>query len=487
MDSVPAAMGAPALPGELIPLNFANSFLGVGYHHLHDDSDSEDDECLALKVNPEQRPVVGITSIPNELLAIIFELAHEVGGCPFTISTVSRHWREVALNIPCLWVKIVINSTPSLVALSACLSRSKSSSLDVCFDGLSVDAPQSSFNQAMDLVFPHITRWRRLEVILLPPTLVQGYFLDMPIFILLSRLKGCSAPLLEHLSISGARSHVRALEAFAVDGAPMLTSMHLKDISFGNLFVPMASVTTLHLHEFRHRYDRLLSILEASPLLTRLSLQGSVLQPFLPRSISLPSLKSLRYRFPTPVTDGGVSVHFTNCLPSISAPGLETLWLVDPTDADMNFLLKAINFSADSTKLRSLILQNATFSQATYDKIFAAIPRITHFTMIQERTLEIWELLCQSSVQNPWPELCSVTLAIPWLDLIIPGPESDEALLCGLLSARIAAGHPITKLRIEKRSLQNCELDRLPKLVTLEAVETLEPWPSWSDWVTAID
>ena len=487
MNLVSAAMRAHALPREPIPLNFANSiavFLGVGYHHFPDDSDSEDGECLALA---EQRPVVGITSLPNELLAIIFELAHEMGACPFTISTVSSHWREVALNIPCLWVKIVINSTPSLVALAACLSRSKSSSLDVCFDGLSVDAPQSSFNQAMDLVFLHITRWRHLEVVLLPPTLVQGYLLDMPIFTLLSRLKGCSAPLLEHLSISGARSHVRALEAFAVGGAPMLTSMHLKDISFGNLFVPMASVTTLHLHEFRHRYDRLLSILEASPLLTRLSLQGSVLHPFLARSISLPSLKSLRYRFPAPIVDGGVSVHFTNCLPSISAPGLETLWLVGPTDADMKFLLKAIKFSADFTKLRSLIIQNATFSQATYDKIFAAIPRITHFTMIQERTLEIWELLCQSSVQSPWPELRSVTLAIPWLDLIIPGPESDEALLCGLLSARIAAGHPITKLRIERRSLQNCELERLPKLVSLEAVETLEPWPSWPDWVTAID
>jgi hypothetical protein len=249
----------------------------------------------------------------------------------------------------------------------------------------------------------------------------------------------------------------------------------------------MTAVTTLHLHEFRHRYDRFLSILEASPLLTRLSLQGSVTQPFLPRSISLPSLKSLRYRFPTTLIDGGLFIHFTNCLPSISAPRLETLWLVNPSDADMNQLIKDIDFSVDFPKLRSLILQNANFLQATYDKIFKAIPRITHFTMIQERTLEIWELLCQSSVDNPWPELRTVTLAIPWLDLIIPGPESDEAMLCDMLSSRIATGHPISKIRIEKRSLQNCRLERLPTLVRLEAVDTLEPWPAWSDWMTTND
>jgi hypothetical protein len=153
----------------------------------------------------------------------------------------------------------------------------------------------------------------------------------------------------------------------------------------------------------------------------------------------------------------------------------------------MNQLIKDIDFSVDFPKLRSLILQNAQFSQATYDKIFTAIPRITHFTMIQERTLEIWELLCQSSVENPWPELHTVTLAIPWLDLIIPGPESDEAMMCGMLSGRIAGGYPISNIRIERRSLQNCQLERLPTLVTLEAVDTIEPWPAWSDWMTAND
>src|ERR1700730_6788571 len=84
------------------------ALLGVARHcHVQD---SEDVECSSM--TSERRAVVGITSIPNELLAIILEASYDAGACPFTISSVSRHWREVTHNLPCLWVNIVIDSTP---------------------------------------------------------------------------------------------------------------------------------------------------------------------------------------------------------------------------------------------------------------------------------------------------------------------------------------------------------------------------------------
>ena len=98
-------------------------------------------------------------ALSNEFLAAIFE-AGLIDGLIIsqivTISHVSRHWREIALQTPSLWSTIHVNGNTML--LDAYLDRSGACQLDIVVDcDLRYPEPQILYN--FDRFVTHVTPW----------------------------------------------------------------------------------------------------------------------------------------------------------------------------------------------------------------------------------------------------------------------------------------------------------------------------------------
>ncbi|KAH8111956.1 hypothetical protein DFH11DRAFT_1745393 [Phellopilus nigrolimitatus] len=90
----------------------------------------------------------GIESLPNEILAMIFEYfcvnKDADTNCPVILSHVSRRFRGLALGLPCIWANIDLDSFQSQDKLATWLSRSKESRLDL---KIAREIPDSFFSK----------------------------------------------------------------------------------------------------------------------------------------------------------------------------------------------------------------------------------------------------------------------------------------------------------------------------------------------------
>ncbi len=130
-------------------------------------------ESEAAQMNLEAvKNMCGLASLPNELLARIFECA--VNGdatltnpkrwkAAVTLSHVCRCFRETALSCPHIWTSI----SRSDAMAASCLSRSKDLPVEVELNvgfGSSEDPHELRFEQVLSEVLSHSNRWRRLDV-----------------------------------------------------------------------------------------------------------------------------------------------------------------------------------------------------------------------------------------------------------------------------------------------------------------------------------
>ncbi|KDQ10754.1 hypothetical protein BOTBODRAFT_35880 [Botryobasidium botryosum FD-172 SS1] len=135
---------------------------------------------------------VAISSLPNEVLSIIFEYAHaaavadadpeEVEGevtkdakgkhkapvrFALCASHVSKSWRDIAINTPWLWTRI---DAPVLRFVDTCLSRSKGLPLNIMFQKPSAAtlADRVQYEESVERCIPslltHVERWQSLAL-----------------------------------------------------------------------------------------------------------------------------------------------------------------------------------------------------------------------------------------------------------------------------------------------------------------------------------
>jgi hypothetical protein len=132
------------------------------------------------------------SSLPNETLAAIFEAGLALTKQPYVVSwnprspqrskpfeilvsSVSRRWRNVALQTPQLWTDLRINVSKFTAGdmLDLYLSRSKSCLLDIAFTQLSQDErsydPDPDFDThnfawCLEQLVPHATHWRQFVI-----------------------------------------------------------------------------------------------------------------------------------------------------------------------------------------------------------------------------------------------------------------------------------------------------------------------------------
>ena len=184
-EEVPSLITA-LLQTHRIPSSSETAFLRSTYWETHSSISRLDNAASQLLNEPQAlhnyRQTLGallssVRRLPPELLAEIFELClpkdyHEKGAHQAVMlpSHVCRHWRSVALSIPKLWSKIVLDVSDRMVEsrtalVTAWLSRSGESSLSITLDGINV-------RPILDVILLHRDRWQHIDLCIPSETLL---------------------------------------------------------------------------------------------------------------------------------------------------------------------------------------------------------------------------------------------------------------------------------------------------------------------------
>jgi hypothetical protein len=446
-----------------------------------------------------QRASISSERLPRELVALVFchgqRMARDAEDDDYptpsslpkfevTISHVSSYWRDVAINQGVLWANIHLSPRTSLAELEAYLLRSAKCLLNVrvdTLDGVSMD-------RKLDMLTHELPRWKRFSV----GRDNRGH--ENALF---ERLKGSTAPLLEHMSIYvDAQEHLECMQSLT-SGAKSLSFVRLGGRAMPFFLPPINSMVTLHLDQTAHlpmSYQRFFQVLTASPVLANLSIHGDIIGTAVwpPTTgamdpIEMPALRSLR------ICGIGGPVYCVILL-SISAPGLESIVLKDVFDHDLDQLWDSPQMTARSPKfpaLTSLTFFDFDFTESTYRKLFQVFPAITHFTSYAESSPpRVLKLLgdggsgggggrggigsgTQRSPYPPWPNLHTITFYLQF---------DDEDSINAMVEKRMHLEHPIMKIRLgaeteERLSHMLGQVERLKEFVILERFIDVDPWP----------
>ena len=209
-----------------------------------------------------------ISSLPQELLSSILEMAQEEANCDdpndltkssvyFAASQVSKFWRLVAINNALWWTHLLISPPWKLDAIATYLKRSKECPIEMHIsihpDYWNISRKDtatlpslSGFGALGELISPHFHRCRSLRV--------QGIFFQnysIPIY-LLQPLGTIDMPYLEEFTVDGEFSFQAQTPTInhrvpLFSTAPMLRDLRMGGTALMNFSPLLSSVTTLHL------------------------------------------------------------------------------------------------------------------------------------------------------------------------------------------------------------------------------------------------
>ncbi|KIM38143.1 hypothetical protein M413DRAFT_246898 [Hebeloma cylindrosporum] len=292
--------------------------------------------------------------LPPEIQGEIFASAHRDNSddralllpVEVTLTHVCSGWRNIAMNLPILWMAFKFDASPfsdsPLIKLKkyllrcqsllkVYLFRSKTKLLELYFDLYDCQEWDSDcdalFAQLLAIAAAHARRWRRFSLFTLT---VRSEFIE--------RFEQVNAPNLEYFAMClGSDLHrIKDPEdirpSVLIEGAPKLSVIRIDTTSHFHSLPPLSNVTTLtiqdtaeaneHLYSFR-TFRSILMI----PTLTNLSIEScgpedlqSLGDPDLLPRIVMPSLKTLR------MTE---DYDVLGILSLLDAPLLETLVLHD--------------------------------------------------------------------------------------------------------------------------------------------------------------
>ena len=396
-----------------------------------------------------------ISSLPNEILVLIFEFGHtlpQATKLPFEclVLQVTRHWRDVAISVPRLWTSIIVSPIAPAGMLAAYLQRSRSFPIDLTCDLEPNPPDDDSQNEHViglwKMVVPHAARWRRLSIEV------------NCISLIVDSISALFVPFLERLEITSRTEISRETFSIFRGGAPALKSLLFVGVTLNSCRPPLDSLTYLTLSESRSYilYSQFLDILAALPCLEDLGLFGSIVTdwPVYPTiKIELPALATFRLANPpTPMC----SPFFT-----IVAPTLRSLSLYGIFRGDFPQALTGDRIHANFPSIQSLTLMIPK-SVMIETSVAHEFPAITHLTLlgVDPHNTILQQLLHENHPTGSlvWPNLHTITLS---------SPSYDISFLCDFLSSRIAIGHPISTLVIPQPD-QIAEIEWLREHVHVE-------------------
>ncbi|KAF8442154.1 hypothetical protein L210DRAFT_3196150 [Boletus edulis BED1] len=131
--------------------------------------DEEDHLQRINKANEMQNFLAAISRLPNEMLLAIFEEAvacQDPGAehrAEFTISKVSRRWRDLAIHSPRLWRRVCI--TPRIAPRMLEMYKTRASrALDIEIWGWRDRRDFQRFDAALEMMLDSSSRWRSLSI-----------------------------------------------------------------------------------------------------------------------------------------------------------------------------------------------------------------------------------------------------------------------------------------------------------------------------------
>jgi hypothetical protein len=411
---------------------------------------------MQAKFNDLSNRAAPVASLPNEILSTVFEAgclslpSPSLSSFEITVSHVTRHWRDVAMNTPSLWTVIaILNRKYVLDMVEAYLARSKSLTLDISIH-LATKSP--STDSVMRAIILHIGRWRSFLVVCDP---LWWHF-----SIMVKSLHSCCAPRLESVEIvsyefgwgvdvedasvydggdAGEEDGSNACEIFT-GGATLLKTVRMKGICLFDCLPAPSMVTSLHIHgatEEPLAYTKFCVIFRSLPALTHLFLYDYRVE--LPggsaSSVVFPSLSSLR------ILSSGRGRLDPMLLAIISAPQLRHLFVDEFCNDAMEFLVRYPGWSTTSPRyplLSSLTLDLlehiVPYTWRLIEQSFATVANLTVFVAFGGQ-----QFIVSSIMDVRFPSLHTLSLG----GLQFP---NDVGLLSVALSARLEMGRPLQKL-----------------------------------------
>jgi hypothetical protein len=196
-------------------------------------------------------PTAPIASLPNEILAEIFEAGYLLprSASPerpyeIVVSQVTRRWRDVATRTPLLWTEVHILPMPAFDLVSLYLARSKSLPIDLRIT--SADSAGLITGRILRMISAHADRWRSLWAHCSSFVALTN---------LLDGLRLSTASLLEHLRFSCDDYGIEYSEEksgcrreIMTGGTPSLKRIQLKGFGLHRCLPHLALVTTIHIH-----------------------------------------------------------------------------------------------------------------------------------------------------------------------------------------------------------------------------------------------
>ncbi|CAL1712837.1 unnamed protein product [Somion occarium] len=373
-----------------------------------------------------------VQRLPNELLASIFiqgvlDMEEEDSLMLSSLMLVCRYWKEVAINTPILWSRVVAGTRHSLGKVRRKLERSKSVPLHVCVDfSPRVDNENVSTANiilAMDLLQTSIWRWKSFRLTV--PNRPQAH----------AALTRCQeeAPLLEILSIRILHSmqedhfpHRAPLPLFE-GRTPCLKSCSFTSFNFGWDMKLLSRLRVLKLggywNGFSPSVDTILGILKACPSLEEFALRN--MSDVDPDSCSMPEpdhsehertsdsriirlqrLRKLSFYY------AGI-VRTRTIMSLLSFPALETIELsfLDNVSPVIEHLRRQ---SLTSLPLRRMRIESCFFNELKMVRLLRRLPSITMLEFIdaEDATSNLLKTLSTPPTAQTWicPRLTSLAL-----------------------------------------------------------------------------
>jgi hypothetical protein len=411
-----------------------------------------------------------IHSLPDDVFLYIVKIGQELDSDsndpdsllhePFQllVSRVSRRWQMMVLDAPLLWTRIRCRPRHYLAIerLEAFLMRSQRCLLDITFnmsDIVDHSPPKLShrIRGAVNLLVSHADRWKSLVVLGGSPAYLSYT---------LKALRRIKVPQLTHfavekLFIDDFRPIPSDFGLFAGD-APSLSSVSFQDCNILSQYLPdLTRITSLQLlYQPRHAgfgdsgWEGLRQTLATLPSLTYLSIPGYVTRD-IQSPIKLPYLLNLEINILQP--------SFVDKLcASLSTPSLDTLVLNSLCLSD---ILRFVKLSPETPitlrypALRSLEIRwgghiELDAGHSIIGEFMHAFSNITHLTMWSEDYDKHFDVVLKHVTEHAsgpdglLPQLQSITIQSPF--------ASDLDVISAMISARIEAGRPISRLVLER-------------------------------------
>ncbi|KAJ7481570.1 hypothetical protein FB451DRAFT_1394216 [Mycena latifolia] len=403
--------------------------------------------------NPERpfptpsRSPPSIFSLPNELLVEIAAAGqerrvHQRAKSEWTLSHVSRRFRDAILGAPVLWTFVETNviHEGSVEIMKLYLERSRACTIRVnLWDHSWVEPWYNVIGEWPSHILPHTHRLSRLSITAT----------DVSIASILAILQDVAVPVLQDLEIEVEDSTGNhPLDIFS-SGPPQSLTL-LKTVGFAPQFpLPqwMASITHLEISESDHllENENLIDLASQCPVLIRLYIDTSSWSDR-EGKIVIPSLKSLHLS----VADDADDLYLGRIIRLFDIPALTDL-VIDYAHGDQLCALFDSNSLPSSsfpalTSLSFINRQCTCEEQWTPEPISSPplrlFPALSSLTLINQCfTAHIVEQILGPASQ-PWPLLRTIT--------VCPTPETLQAVystLQGAIRSKREHGQAIPKFR----------------------------------------